>query len=87
MFYTYVLWSAVLRKRYIGSTSDLLHRLEQHNNGFSTFTKRGIPWILIFSEQYPTRREAEQRERQLKSGHGRAWLDQTFPQYRSAGGG
>jgi len=87
MYYTYVLWSAVLRKRYIGSTSDLAHRLEQHNAGLGTFTKRGIPWLLIYSEQYPTRRETEQRERQLKSGQGRAWLDQKFPQYRSAGRG
>ncbi|MCZ7557545.1 MAG: GIY-YIG nuclease family protein [Bacteroidia bacterium] len=87
MFYTYVLWSAVLRKRYIGSTSDLSRRLEQHNTGLSTFTKRGIPWSVIYFEDFPTRREAEVRERTLKSGQGRAWLDQTFPQYRSAGSG
>jgi putative endonuclease len=84
MFYTYVLWSAVLRKRYIGSTRDLAHRLEQQNAGLSTFTKRGIPWIVVYSEDFPTRREAEQRERTLKSGHGRAWLDEKFPLYRSS---
>ena len=79
MYTVYVLWSASLRKRYTGSTEDLEKRLEQHNTGQSVFTRRGIPWRLIHREELPTRLEAERRERALKSGQGRSWLDRTYP--------
>lgn len=79
MCYVYVLWSETLRKRYVGSTEDLGKRLAQHNAGESVFTKRGMPWRIIHTENYPTRREAEKRERELKSGQGRAWLDRMYP--------
>ena len=79
MYTVYVLWSASLRKRYVGSTEDLDKRLAQHNAGESVFTKRGIPWRLIHAEEFPTRQEAERRERVLKSGQGRAWLDRMYP--------
>jgi putative endonuclease len=82
MYYVYVLWSEGLRKRYIGSTENLAVRLEQHNNGLGIYTKRGIPWTIIHTEEFWSRVEAERRERNLKSGQGRAWLDQTYPEFK-----
>jgi len=75
MFFVYVLWSDKLKKRYVGFTSDLLKRLSQHNQGKSTFTKNGIPWLIIYSEEYKTETEARHREKFLKSGAGRKFLD------------
>ena len=78
----YVLWSQTLGKRYVGSGMDPLDRLRQHNAGQSRFTRGGRPWILVHTEMFLTKSEALQRERFLKSGAGRKWLDEMFPQYR-----
>ena len=75
MFYVYVLWSNKLHKGYVGFTSDLTKRLSEHNSGKSPFTKSGLPWKLIYSEEYLTESEARRREKFLKSGVGRNFLD------------
>ncbi|MDY0082296.1 MAG: GIY-YIG nuclease family protein [Ignavibacteriaceae bacterium] len=75
MFYTYVLYSQKLNKRYIGSTSDIDKRINEHNNGKSKFTKSGIPWKLIYKETFLTNSETRVRENFLKSGVGRKFLD------------
>ena len=36
------------------------------------------PWKLAYHEEYPTRSEAMKRERWLKSGAGRQWLNNKF---------
>ena len=82
MEYVYVLWSEKLKKRYVGSTTDVEHRVAEHNTGQSEFTRRGIPWMLVYWEELLTRSEARKRERFLKSGVGRKWLDETLPKYR-----
>ena len=75
MFYIYVLWSEKLRKRYVGYTSDIVKRVQEHNQGGSKFTKGGVPWKLVYSEELSTKTEAIKRETFLKSGIGRKWLD------------
>ncbi len=82
MFYIYVLWSNKIKKRYIGSTDSVEQRLNEHNTGRNRFTKGGMPWILVYTEQYSTRSEAYRRERFLKSGVGRIWLDRHLPDLR-----
>jgi len=76
MYYLYVLWSERLSKRYVGYTSDLTKRLHEHNQGDSKFTKSGIPWKLIYSEELASKSDAIKREAFLKSGVGRKWLDE-----------
>ncbi|MDP2653633.1 MAG: GIY-YIG nuclease family protein [Candidatus Omnitrophota bacterium] len=76
MFYVYVLRSLKNNKRYVGSTQLLPEeRLKQHNQGSNTWTKQNGPFRLIYSESYPTNSEARKRERFLKSGVGRKFLD------------
>lgn len=55
---------------YIGITTNLRHRIEQHNNGEnrSTIRKSG-KWVLIYAEAYRIKEDAQARERKLKS-HG-----------------
>ena len=76
MYWVYVLWSKRLKKRYVGSTGNLSRRLYEHNHGGNKFTRGGIPWILIYSEEYAGQSEARRREQFLKCGSGRKWLDQ-----------
>ncbi|MBP7819484.1 GIY-YIG nuclease family protein [Candidatus Gracilibacteria bacterium] len=69
-YYVYILQSEVNSSYYIGVSKDLLERLERHNRGGSTYTKRYKPWRLLYSEVYITKSDAYRRERQLKSYKG-----------------
>jgi putative endonuclease len=76
MFYTYVLKSLSHKTLYIGSSDNPEKRLEEeHNVGRVRYTKGRMPWRLIYKESYQTRGEAMKREKFLKSGRGRKFLD------------
>ena len=66
MFYVYILQSDVDASFYIGYTANLELRLEQHNNGEATFSRRKKPWKLVYSELYSDKTEALKREKFLK---------------------
>jgi putative endonuclease len=59
------------RPSYVGSCEDRDERLRRHNAGESKATQHGVPWVLVHSEEFPTRREAIARERYYKTGRGR----------------
>jgi putative endonuclease len=71
MHYVYILYSEKIRKRYVGSTSDLRERIERHNSGKSVFTSKGIPWELLYYEAFISKNDALKEEKFLKSGKGR----------------
>lgn len=75
MYYTYVLKSKRDSIRYVGSGESAEERLRRHNKGDYKFTKGHRPWELIYKEGYSTRNEAMKREKFLKSGKGREFLD------------
>lgn len=70
MNYTYILWSNIIQKYYIGSTNNIARRIKEHNSGKSGYTKKGIPWKLIKTEEYQTKKEAYKRETEIKSYKG-----------------
>jgi putative endonuclease len=74
-YWVYVLRSKKTKRRYIGQTDNLELRMMRHNCGMVTSTAPYHPWQLIFQEEYSTRSETMQRERFLKSGKGREFLD------------
>ncbi len=74
-FSVYILRSKYDNKRYIGSTKNVTDRLKEHNQGKVKSTRKRRPLILLYQEKYSTKKEAEVRERYLKSGSGREWLD------------
>ena len=74
MYFTYVIRDRT-GLRYTGHTSDLEARLVSHNSGRSRWTKQGSDWKLIHSEVFQTRSEAIIRERWLKSGVGREFIN------------
>ena len=55
---------------YIGSSPDIPARLDYHNAGLQRSTKRRIPFIVVYSEEYQTKTEALAREKQIKSYKG-----------------
>ncbi len=54
-------------------------RLKQHNKGDNTWTSQNRPFKLMHSESFENKTEAIKRERFLKSGQGRKFLDNLFP--------
>ena len=63
MFIVYVLKSMRNGKRYVGySSKKAEERLKEHNSGINVFTRQNRPFRLVYTEPYPTKTEAMQRE-------------------------
>ncbi len=75
MFYIYVIKSLKDATRNIGSAANVQVRLVEHNRGKCRYTSGRMPWVLIYTEEYPARNLAMKREKFLKSGQGRKLLD------------
>ena len=73
MYYVYLLKSKIKKAKniYIGYTSDLKKRIEEHNSGVTLTTRRLLPVELIYYESYKSKEDAKKRERALK-WHGKA---------------
>jgi putative endonuclease len=78
MAFIYILLNEQLGKTYIGSTVDLQRRLMEHNSGYCQYTKKYIPWVLFYTEEYATLLEARKREKYLKSCVGRKFIKKLF---------
>lgn len=74
MYYAYILLSQRDGTYYYGSAENLLTRLDTHNRGKVRYTKGHIPYILHYSEEFPSRAEAVGRENFFKSIAGYRWL-------------
>jgi len=75
MFFVYVLLSEKTGRRYVGMSSDPQRRLLEHNGGHTKSTKGYRPWVIGYTEAFETLVEARNREKYLKSGIGREYLD------------
>ena len=70
-YFVYVLRSIDHHRNYVGFTTDVQIRVQQHNSGQTKSTKPYKPWRLLFYETFSTKKEALDREKFLKSGQGR----------------
>ena len=75
MAYTYILYSETLNKYYIGACIDMERKLREHNTGHSKFTSTGIPWKLVYKEEFETLAEAKKRESKIKSMKSRRYIE------------
>ena len=76
MFSVYVLKNST-GMFYVGHTQNIARRLSEHNNPKNgRFTGSRGPWILVYSEELTFKGAAAKRELSLKTGKGRAWLQQ-----------
>jgi putative endonuclease len=73
-FFVYLLESEIDKSWYIGYTSNLEKRITEHNDGQSYFTKRKMPWKIIYYEVSFNKFDAIAREKYLKTGMGRRYL-------------
>ena len=84
-YYVYVLLSLKDRKLYIGLTTNLKKRLQEHARGDVKSTKKRRYLKLIHYEYFIDKKDAEAREKFLKSGHGHRQLKEilkrTFVQF------
>jgi putative endonuclease len=70
---------------YTGCTSDLKKRVLQHNEGKSSYTKKHIPYVLIYYEACLNKSDAFAREKYLKSGMGKRYIKNRIKEYTSEG--
>ena len=71
----YILRSPTTKRTYVGQTSNLPERLRRHNAGMVPSTKAYAPWELVHIEEYPNRSAAMNREKWLKTGIGREFIE------------
>ncbi|KKP43629.1 MAG: excinuclease ABC subunit C [Candidatus Staskawiczbacteria bacterium RIFCSPHIGHO2_01_FULL_34_27] len=81
MYYTYILRSDKDKNLYVGYTSDLRRRIQEHNNGKTFSTSHRRPLFLIYYEAYINEDDAKQCEKFLKTGWGRNYIKKTLRNY------
>ncbi|MBI1936521.1 MAG: GIY-YIG nuclease family protein [Ignavibacteriales bacterium] len=74
-WYTYILHSPKIDKYYVGSTDNLSWRLERHNMGWGKYTKRGMPWELVYYEVHEDKSNALSREKEIKKMKSRKYIE------------
>jgi len=74
-YFVYILESQSSGRYYVGSTANIAARLQRHNQGRSKYTKAGIPWKVVYAEEFGTRSEAVRREQQIKRRKSRDYIE------------
>ena len=81
MYFTYVLQSEQDKQLYIGFTKDLKRRIAFHNDGKVRATVGRRPLTLIYYEACLNEVDAVKREKYLKTGYGRRYLNDCLANY------
>jgi len=75
MFYTYILYSKIRNKYYIGSTVNLTERLKKHNTNHAGFTGHTGDWCVVWSAVFQTKKEAILEEKRIKNWKSRVMIE------------
>lgn len=83
MFYVYLLEHTKDKSWYTGYTEDLKRRLKEHQSasGYRTTSLKKGKYRLIYYESYLNKLDALGREKYLKSGSGRKYLQKQLKNY------
>jgi len=74
-FVVYILYSERFKKKYTGFTSSLIERFKSHNQlATKGYTLKFRPWVVIHVEFFCSKSEAMKREKYLKTGIGREFI-------------
>ncbi len=65
-FFVYIIYSSRGDCYYKGFSENPFRRLEQHTNAESRYTSKYDDWILVYIEEFASKREALIREKSLK---------------------
>lgn len=81
MWHVYVLKSKLDGNKYVGMTNNLRRRLAMHNSGKVFATSGRQPFEMIYIESYLNKFDAAAREKFLKSGWGKNYLQRVLSNY------
>ena len=62
-------------KRYVGITNNLPRRLREHRKKATKGGQLTNHFFVLYTEEFPDYKSAREREKFLKSGQGRKWLN------------
>jgi len=63
----YIIYSGQIDRFYTGISNDPDQRILSHNQFPKGWTKRGVPWKLVFKKEFPNKKTALFWERKIKS--------------------
>ncbi|MBN9342951.1 MAG: excinuclease ABC subunit C [Caedibacter sp. 38-128] len=79
MYFVYSIQSEIFPERYyVGMTTDVIQRLNEHNTGKSIHTNKFKPWKLLTYVAFSDKGKAGKFETYLKTGSGRAFCKRHF---------
>lgn len=81
MWYVYIIRSRIDGNNYVGLTNNLRERITLHNEGKVFSTKSRRPFELIYYEAHQNKHDAATREKFLKTGWGKNWIQKTLKSY------
>ena len=84
-YYVYIIESLVNSSLYIGYTSDLERRINEHNEGKSKFTSKKVPWKIVYTEEFNNKSDALKRERFLKKQKNRYFYNRIIESQKRSG--
>ena len=71
-FHTFILYSKIKDKFYVGHTNDLENRLHQHNTRNNLGTN---DWCVVYDEVFNNRSDAMKREKEIKDKKSRKYIE------------
>jgi len=76
-FYTYIIYSSLIDKYYVGETENISDRMVQHNSKFypNSFTLSAGDWELFLLIQFETRSQARKFETFVKRMKSRKFIE------------
>ncbi len=74
-YFVYILYSVKIDRYYIGFSQDVERRLFYHNLGKKGWTKRGVPWELVFKYKCKDKKHAMQVEKMIKLQKSRKYIE------------
>jgi putative endonuclease len=80
----YILHSQKLGKYYLGACTEIKRRLYEHNIGHSKFTSTGIPWTLVYSEEFIDLKDAKAREMKVKKMKSKKYIEELIEKGRAS---
>jgi len=77
----YVLYSFSKNRYYVGYTQNPILRLFEHNSGATPSTRPGIPWEIVFIEEFDDKTSAIKREIKIKKMKSRKYIEKLINGY------
>ena len=79
-FIVYIIYSSTLDRYYVGYTTDLEKRINEHKTGISSYTSRCSDWVLKYTESCADRQTAMRREKEIKNKKSRKYIEKLIVQ-------